>query len=112
MNQKVASEQSSARVSTLRGVVVSDRMDKTVTVMVERSVRHPMYGKYIRRSSKIHAHDEENEYREGDIVRIAPCRPLSKNKSWYVTRLIERPAKVADLDSEALGSEALPEIEQ
>lgn len=112
MNQEAVNNQAKSRTGTLRGVVVSDRMDKTVTVLVERRVQHPLYGKYIRRSSKIHAHDEDNEYREGDIVRIAPCRPISKSKSWRVVRLVERPAKVADLDAEALGSEALPEIEQ
>ncbi len=97
---------------TLRGRIVSDRMDKTVTVLVERRVKHPLYGKYIRRSSKIHAHDEQNEYREGDIVRIAPCRPLSKHKSWEVVRLVERPEQVADLKPGALSSDALPETEQ
>jgi len=112
MSQEQAKEQVSTRTRTLRGQVVSDRMDKTVTVLVERRVRHPLYGKYIRRSSKIHAHDEQNEYREGDIVRIAPCRPLARNKSWEVVRLVERPAQVADLEASALGSEALPEIEQ
>lgn len=112
MSQEVANEKTGTRVRILRGVVVSDRMEKTVTVLVERRMQHPLYGKYIRRSSKIHAHDENSEYREGDVVSISPCRPISKSKSWQVVSLIERPAKVADLDAEALGSEALPEIEQ
>lgn len=72
------------------GRVVSDRMDKTVTVRLERLVKHPLYGKYIRRSSKVHAHDETNECREGDTVRIAETRPTSKTKSWQVVEVVER----------------------
>ncbi len=67
---------------TLAGIVVSDRMDKTITVMVERSVKHPIYGKIIRRKSKIHAHDERNECKVGDFVIIVESRPISKRKSW------------------------------
>ena len=66
----------------LRGVVVSDKMDKTIVVRVERRVRHPVYQKIIRRSSKVMAHDPENRCKEGDLVRIQECRPLSKNKRW------------------------------
>ena len=76
-------------VRTLQGKVVSDKMDKTVTVLVERKVKHPLYGKIIRRSSKIHAHDEQNEYGIGDVVVISETRPLSKTKSWQVTKLLE-----------------------
>jgi small subunit ribosomal protein S17 len=72
------------------GRVVSNKMDKTVTVRLERLVKHPLYGKYIRRSSKVHAHDENNECNEGDTVRISQCRPLSKNKSWQVVEIVER----------------------
>ena len=72
------------------GRVVSNKMDKTVTVLLERRVKHPMYGKYIRRSSKVHAHDAENTCNEGDTVRIAECRPLSKSKSWQVIEIVER----------------------
>lgn len=72
------------------GRVVSNRMDKTVTVLVERRVKHPLYGKFIRRSSKLHAHDEENQCQEGDIVSIEMCRPLSKSKSWRLVEVIER----------------------
>jgi small subunit ribosomal protein S17 len=72
------------------GRVVSNKMDKTVTVRLERLVKHPLYGKYIRRSSKVHAHDETNECNEGDTVRISQCRPLSKNKSWQVVEIVER----------------------
>ncbi len=73
------------------GVVVSDRADKTVTVLVERQFPHPLYGKGVKRSKKYHAHDENNEYRVGDRVRIMETRPLSKTKRWRVVELIERP---------------------
>lgn len=72
------------------GKVISNKMDKTVTVRLERMLKHPLYGKYIRRSSKVHAHDENNECNEGDTVRIAPGRPLSKTKSWKVVEIVER----------------------
>ncbi len=75
---------------TLTGQVVSDKMDKTMTVLVERRVKHPLYKKYIRRSTKLHAHDEENACRVGDLVSIEPCRPLSKSKSWRLYEIIER----------------------
>ena len=74
---------------TLTGRVVSDKMDKTVTVLVERRVTHPMYGKIVTRSKKYHAHDEKNECGEGDLVLIEECRPLSRTKSWVVSRLVE-----------------------
>jgi small subunit ribosomal protein S17 len=72
------------------GRVVSNKMDKTVTVRLERLIKHPLYGKYIRRSSKVHAHDENNECNEGDTVRISQTRPISKNKSWQVDEIVER----------------------
>ena len=75
---------------TTTGRVVSNKMDKTVTVLVERQVKHPMYGKYMRRSSKFKVHDEENTCNEGDLVTIAECRPISKNKSWRLVDVIER----------------------
>jgi small subunit ribosomal protein S17 len=75
---------------TVVGKVVSDKMDKTVTVLVERQVRHPLYGKYIRRSTKLHVHDEENTCRTGDVVRIRECRPLSKTKAWTLVEVVER----------------------
>ncbi len=71
-------------IRTKQGVVVSDKMDKTVTVLIERKVKHPIYGKYIKRSTKIHAHDENNQYKEGDKVIIAETKPYSKTKSWRV----------------------------
>ncbi|TVS12070.1 MAG: 30S ribosomal protein S17 [Wenzhouxiangella sp.] len=72
------------------GRVVSNKMNKTVTVRLERLVKHPLYGKYIRRSSKVHAHDETNDCKEGDTVRIAQTRPVSKTKAWAVIEVIER----------------------
>lgn len=77
-------------VRTLTGRVVSDKMSKTVSVLVERRVKHPVIGKVIRLSKKYLAHDENNECREGDIVEIAESRPVSKNKSWRVAKLVER----------------------
>lgn len=75
---------------TATGKVVSDKMDKTATVLIERQVKHPMYGKYLRRSTKFKIHDEENTCKEGDIVRIAECRPISKDKSWRLVEVVER----------------------
>jgi len=72
------------------GRVVSDRMKKTVTVLVERRVKHPIYGKYLTRSDKYHAHDEAGECKQGDLVLIEECRPLSKTKAWRVIRLLEK----------------------
>jgi small subunit ribosomal protein S17 len=77
---------------TLVGRVVSNKMDKTVSVAVERLIKHPVYGKYIRRTSKLLAHDATNECNEGDRVAIAECKPLSKNKSWAVVNVVERAA--------------------
>jgi len=74
----------------LTGRVVSDKMDKTVTVLVERRVTHPLYGKIVTRSKKYHAHDESNECKEGDLVTIEECRPISRTKSWRVAKLLER----------------------
>ncbi len=75
---------------TLTGQVVSNRMDKTIAVEIERVVRHPTYGKYIRRTTKLLAHDENREAKMGDTVRIAPCRPLSRHKSWRLVAIVER----------------------
>ena len=72
------------------GKVVSDKMDKTITVLVERKVKHPIYGKYLVRSSKLHAHDEKNECRSGDVVSISESRPLSKTKTWILQEIVER----------------------
>ena len=75
---------------TVEGRVVSNKMNKTVTVLVERLVKHELYGKYIRRSTKLHAHDEENACSEGDVVRVSECRPLSKTKNWQVVEIVTR----------------------
>ncbi|NYI03031.1 30S ribosomal protein S17 [Cupriavidus plantarum] len=85
---EAAKTESSLR-RTLVGRVVSDKMDKTVTVLIENRVKHPLYGKYVLRSKKYHAHDEANQYREGDKVEIQETRPLSRTKSWVVSRLVE-----------------------
>lgn len=77
-------------VRTFVGKVVSDKRAKTVTVLVERRVKHELYGKIIARSSKYHAHDEKGEYKLGDVVEITESRPISKTKSWVVTRLVEK----------------------
>jgi small subunit ribosomal protein S17 len=74
---------------TLVGRVVSNKMNKTVTVLIERRVKHPLYGKFMVRSKKYHAHDETNQYNEGDMVEIAETRPISRTKAWTVTRLVE-----------------------
>jgi small subunit ribosomal protein S17 len=81
---------SEANKRTLTGRVVSDKMNKTVTVLVERRVKHPLYGKVITRSKKYHAHDEENAYHEGDLVTIEECRPLARTKAWRVIELVEK----------------------
>ena len=75
---------------TLVGRVVSDKRSKTITVLIERRTKHELYGKIVAKSSKYHAHDEKNEYKMGDVVEIAEGRPISKTKSWVVTRLIEK----------------------
>jgi len=74
---------------TKSGVVTSDKMNQTVTVMIERKIKHPLYGKYIKKSTKIHAHDPENKCQQGDVVKIAECRPISKTKSWQVVEIVE-----------------------
>lgn len=75
---------------TLQGRVVSDKMNKSITVEIERRVKHPIYGKFVRRTTKVHAHDENNECQIGDLVVVEQCRPLSKTKQWRFIKLIER----------------------
>jgi small subunit ribosomal protein S17 len=75
---------------TLTGTVVSDKMNKTVTVLVSRKVKHPQLGKIVSLSKKYHAHDENDEFHQGDVVEIEECRPLAKTKSWRVTKLVEK----------------------
>ncbi len=77
---------------TVAGRVTSSKMDKTITVVIERQTLHPVYGKFVRRSTKLHAHDENNEGREGDLVLVEQCRPLSKTKTWRLVRVLDRPA--------------------
>jgi small subunit ribosomal protein S17 len=72
------------------GKVVSNKMDKTIAVSIERLVKHPMYGKYVRRTTKVLAHDENNDAKEGDKVAIKPCRPMSRRKAWMLVRVVER----------------------
>jgi small subunit ribosomal protein S17 len=73
---------------TLQGTVVSDKMDKTITVLIERKVKHPVYGKFIKRSTKVHAHDEANECKTGDTVIVEQCRPISKSKKWRLVQVV------------------------
>jgi small subunit ribosomal protein S17 len=80
---------------TLTGRVISDKMNKSATVLIEHRVRHPLYGKYMRRSTKLHVHDENNECGIGDTVSIAECRPISKTKSWKLVKVLEK-AKIVE----------------
>ncbi|BDM66151.1 30S ribosomal protein S17 [Shewanella sp. NFH-SH190041] len=80
----------SDKIRTLQGRVISDKMDKSITVAVERQVKHPIYGKYIKRTTKIHAHDEQNQCNAGDLVTIRECRPLSKTKSWTLVDVVTK----------------------
>jgi small subunit ribosomal protein S17 len=90
----MSEQQSENSGRSLTGTVVSDKMNKTVTVLVERKVKHPLYGKIIRLSKKYHAHDENNDFHPGDIVVIEECRPLSRTKTWNVTRLVQKAVSV------------------
>jgi small subunit ribosomal protein S17 len=89
-----AVDESGSTGRTVTGTVVSDRMDKTITVRIERRVQHPVYAKIIRRSSKLHAHDENNECKIGDTVTVMECRPLSKTKTWMLKSIDERAREV------------------
>jgi small subunit ribosomal protein S17 len=81
-------------VRTLTGFVVSDKMDKTITVLIERRVKHPIYGKYVKRSTKLHAHDETNQCHTGDKVTISETRPLAKTKAWALVDIVQRAVEV------------------
>ena len=87
------SQDNTQQMRTVEGRVVSNKMNKTVTVLIERHVKHALYGKYLRRSTKLHAHDEDNACNEGDLVRVVECRPLSKTKNWRVLEVVARAAK-------------------
>ncbi|NRQ44557.1 30S ribosomal protein S17 [Rheinheimera sp. YQF-2] len=80
---------SETNTRTLQGKVISNKMDKSITVAIERSVKHPIYGKFIKRTTKLHVHDETNQCKEGDLVTIRECRPLSKTKSWTLVAVVE-----------------------
>jgi small subunit ribosomal protein S17 len=82
--------ESEKNIRLVTGRVISDKMDKTITVLVERKVAHPIYKKYVKRSTKLHAHDENNECNIGDVVTITSSRPLSKTKSWQLVEVIDR----------------------
>lgn len=82
--------ESEKSIRLVTGRVISDKMDKTITVLVERKVAHPIYKKYVKRSTKLHAHDENNECNIGDVVTITSSRPLSKTKSWQLVEVIDR----------------------
>jgi small subunit ribosomal protein S17 len=87
-NTAVINEEKKQR--TITGKVISNKMDKTVSVSVERKVKHPLYGKYLRRSTRYMVHDEENACNQGDVVTFTECRPYSKNKSWRLVEIVER----------------------
>ena len=94
MSEAASTQTPAATVGGIRrrltGRVVSDKMDRTVTVLIERRVTHPLYGKIVTRSKKYNAHDETNECKEGDLVTIEECRPISRTKNWRVTKLVEK----------------------
>ena len=81
-------------IRTLVGTVVSNKMDRTISVLVERKVKHPLYRKYVKKSTKLMAHDSDNQCSEGDIVTIEECRPISKNKSWRLQTIVDKAAQV------------------
>ena len=90
MSEQTTQQETAVIRRTLKGTVVSDKMDKTVTVLVERTVTHPLYGKVTRQSKKYHAHIEDNSVHAGDVVVIEECRPISKTKTWRVAQVVTR----------------------
>ena len=90
MSAEISTQTAATAERTVTGRVLSNKMDKTISVAVERLIKHPTYGKYVRRTTKLLAHDEQNECKEGDTVAIAPCRPLSRRKSWKLVRVVAR----------------------
>lgn len=90
----IMTEAATKTARTTSGRVVSDKMDKSITVLIERRVKHPIYGKYVKRSTKLHAHDENNECNIGDVVTIKETRPLSKTKSWTLVSIDEKASNV------------------
>ena len=94
MAEEATQREAKASARTVSGTVVSDKMDKSIVVLVERKVQHPVYGKVIRRSSRLHAHDEENSCKVGDVVTVSECRPLSKTKTWMLESIVERAKEI------------------
>ena len=95
MSAQAKTEGAEAKIArSVTGRVVSNKMHKTITVQVERRLQHPIYGKYMTRRSKLHAHDENNDCKEGDLVMIEQCRPLSKTKTWRLVKVVERAREV------------------
>jgi small subunit ribosomal protein S17 len=90
MNEEVKVPEGKTTQRTVVGRVVSDKMNKSVSVSIERVIKHPVYGKYVRRTSKVMAHDETNDCKTGDLVAIRECRPISRNKAWKVVDVVER----------------------
>ena len=90
----MSTDQAKAAARTVSGRVTSNKMDKTITIRIERLEPHPLYGKYVRRTSKLHAHDANNECQEGDLVLIEQCRPLSKSKTWRLVKVLDRAPQV------------------
>jgi small subunit ribosomal protein S17 len=84
---------SETKIRTLQGRVISDKMDKSITVLIERRVKHPIYGKFMSRSTKLKVHDENNQCNEGDVVTIRECAPISKSKSWMLVDVVEKAVK-------------------
>ncbi|VAW52016.1 SSU ribosomal protein S17p (S11e) [hydrothermal vent metagenome] len=89
-NVETAAAASTGAKRTLQGVVTSSAGDKSATIMIERRIKHPLYGKFIKRSTKIHLHDETNECNKGDTILIEECRPMSKTKSWKLVKIVEK----------------------
>jgi len=89
-----AAEATATTKRTLQGVVTSNAGDKSATIMIERKIKHPVYGKYVKRSSKIRLHDEANECNKGDTILIEECRPMSKTKSWKLVKVVEKAAEL------------------
>lgn len=94
MSEATKAESATKVVRTVTGRVVSNKMQKTITVQIERRLQHPKYGKFLTRRTKLHAHDEKNESKEGDVVMIEQCRPLSKTKTWRLVKIVERAREV------------------
>lgn len=97
VNQVAESAQTATGAKATRAVsgrVVSNKMNKTITVSIERQLRHPMYGKFISRRTKVHAHDESNECRQGDLVMLQECRPISRTKAWRLMKILERAPEI------------------